>query len=132
MSDAAIWVEGFNTGYCIGPRERYKALRDVITEAFVAPFRRLRENSPFAIRNSRCLSGCLPPSADCLLPCRPLTFHAFRLSALRFPDSPFLRFSVSPCPSVPQNEQVNEGNNVPQIGRSRCVTSIGIERRNLS
>jgi len=28
----------------------------------------------------------------------------------RFPVSPIHRFSVSPCPSVPQNEQVNVGN----------------------
>jgi len=41
------------------------------------------------------------------------TFHVFRLSALRFPDSPILRFRLFPCPSVPQNEQVNVGNNVP-------------------
>jgi len=53
MSDAAFWVEGFSTGYCIGPRERYKALRDVITDAFVTTFRRLRENSPFAITTVR-------------------------------------------------------------------------------
>jgi hypothetical protein len=32
---------------------------------------------------------------------------------LRFPDSPFLRLPLFPCPSVPQNEQVNVGNNVP-------------------
>jgi hypothetical protein len=75
MSDAAFWVEGFSTGYRIGPRERYEALRDIITDAFVAPFRRLRENPQSAIRNSECLSGCL-------LPCRPLTFHVSRFSAL--------------------------------------------------
>jgi len=51
MNDIAIRVEGLSTRYCIGPRERYEALRDVITEVFAAPFRRLRENSQFAIRN---------------------------------------------------------------------------------
>jgi len=61
MSDAAFWVEGFSTGYRIGPRERYEALRDIITDAFVAPFRRLRENPQSAIRN-------VSPAAFCLLP----------------------------------------------------------------
>jgi hypothetical protein len=63
MSDVAIWVERFSTGYCIGPRERYKALRDVITDAFTSPFRRLWGNSQFDLRNSQCLSGCLLPTA---------------------------------------------------------------------
>jgi len=38
MSDVAIWVEGFSTRYCIGPRERDKARRDVITDAFASVF----------------------------------------------------------------------------------------------
>jgi len=51
MGEIAIHVENSSTRYRIGPRERDKAPRDIITDAFVAPFRRLRENSPFAIRN---------------------------------------------------------------------------------
>ena len=62
MTDTAIRVENLSKRYRVGPRERYKALRDVLTDAFVAPFRRLRE-----MRNPKCLSGCLLPSAVCLL-----------------------------------------------------------------
>jgi homopolymeric O-antigen transport system ATP-binding protein len=42
MSDVAIKVEGLSKQYRIGQRERYKALRDVITDAAASPFRRLR------------------------------------------------------------------------------------------
>jgi lipopolysaccharide transport system ATP-binding protein len=42
MSDIAIKVEGLSKQYRIGEQERYKALRDVITDAASAPFRRLR------------------------------------------------------------------------------------------
>jgi lipopolysaccharide transport system ATP-binding protein len=42
MSDIAIRCEQIAKQYQIGERESYKALRDVITEAFSAPFRRLR------------------------------------------------------------------------------------------
>jgi lipopolysaccharide transport system ATP-binding protein len=42
MSDIAIKCEGLSKQYRIGERERYKALRDVITDAAIAPFRRLR------------------------------------------------------------------------------------------
>ena len=73
MTDTAIRVENLSKRYRVGPRERYKALRDVLTDVFAAPFRRLHENSPFAIRNSKCLSGCLLPTAFCLVV--PLTFH---------------------------------------------------------
>src|SRR5881396_3770163 len=41
MSDIAIRCEGLSKQYRIGQQERYKALRDVITDAAVAPFRRL-------------------------------------------------------------------------------------------
>jgi len=57
-----ISVENLSKRYRVGPRERHQALRDIITDVFAAPFRRLRENSQFAIRNSQCLSGCLLPS----------------------------------------------------------------------
>jgi hypothetical protein len=33
MSDGAIRVDGLGKLYCIGPRERYKALRDTLTGA---------------------------------------------------------------------------------------------------
>jgi len=42
MSDIAINVEGLSKQYRIGERESYKALRDVISDAASAPFRRLR------------------------------------------------------------------------------------------
>jgi lipopolysaccharide transport system ATP-binding protein len=42
MTDVAIRCEGLAKQYQLGERESYKALRDVITEAFTAPFRRLR------------------------------------------------------------------------------------------
>ena len=42
MSDIAIRVENLGKKYRIGERERYKALRDVITDAAAAPFRKLR------------------------------------------------------------------------------------------
>jgi len=42
MSDVAIRVENLRKQYRIGQRERYRALRDTLTEAMYAPFRRLR------------------------------------------------------------------------------------------
>src|SRR3954462_11533217 len=42
MTDVAIRCEALAKQYEIGEREAYKALRDVITEAVAAPFRRLR------------------------------------------------------------------------------------------
>ena len=42
MSDVAITCEGLGKQYRIGERERYKALRDVITDAATVPFRRIR------------------------------------------------------------------------------------------
>lgn len=42
MSDAAIRCEGLSKRYRIGERERYKALRDTLTDALHAPARRLR------------------------------------------------------------------------------------------
>src|SRR6266567_1658766 len=41
-SDVAIRCEGLGKRYRIGKQERYKALRDVITDAAAAPFRRFR------------------------------------------------------------------------------------------
>ena len=48
MSDVAIRCEGLSKQYRIGERESYKALRDVITDAFASPFRRFRS----ALRHS--------------------------------------------------------------------------------
>lgn len=45
MTDIAIRCEGLAKQYRIGERESYKALRDVITEAFTSPFRRLFSRS---------------------------------------------------------------------------------------
>jgi len=42
MTDVAIHCEGLAKQYRIGERERYRALRDVITDAVTAPFRRVR------------------------------------------------------------------------------------------
>src|SRR5213078_2382955 len=42
MSDVAIRCEGLAKRYEIGEREAYKTIRDVITDAVGAPFRRLR------------------------------------------------------------------------------------------
>jgi len=42
MSDIAIRVENLSKLYRIGPRERYRTLRDTLTDALYAPFRRLR------------------------------------------------------------------------------------------
>ncbi len=47
MSDIVIRCEGLSKQYRIGQRESYKALRDVLTEAATASFRRLRS----AVRN---------------------------------------------------------------------------------
>lgn len=41
MSDIAIRVEGLSKQYRIGKRERYKTLRDTLTDAVTAPVRRL-------------------------------------------------------------------------------------------
>jgi lipopolysaccharide transport system ATP-binding protein len=42
MSDIAIRCEGLSKQYRIGKRERYKALRDTLTDAMYSPFRRIR------------------------------------------------------------------------------------------
>src|SRR5580704_793019 len=43
MSETVIHVEGLGKRYRVGERERYLALRDVLTRAFAAPFRRRQE-----------------------------------------------------------------------------------------
>ena len=45
MTDVAIRCEGLAKQYRIGEREPYKALRDVITDAFVSPFRSFRSSA---------------------------------------------------------------------------------------
>src|SRR5271156_2141764 len=39
MSETVIHAEGLGKRYRVGERERYLALRDVLTRAFTAPFR---------------------------------------------------------------------------------------------
>src|ERR1700691_2488324 len=46
MTESVIHVEGLGKRYRVGERERYFALRDVITRAFTAPFRRDRTRKP--------------------------------------------------------------------------------------
>jgi lipopolysaccharide transport system ATP-binding protein len=48
MTDVSIRCEGIAKQYRIGERESYEAIRDVITDAFAFPFRRLRS----ALRHS--------------------------------------------------------------------------------
>jgi lipopolysaccharide transport system ATP-binding protein len=45
MTDVAIRCEGVAKEYEIGEREAYKTIRDVITDAVAAPFRRLRSSA---------------------------------------------------------------------------------------
>ena len=55
MSETVIHVEGLGKRYRVGERERYLALRDVLTRAFTAPFRRGKERATrdylWALRN---------------------------------------------------------------------------------
>src|SRR5271156_6536150 len=46
MTESVIHVEGLGKRYRVGERERYFALRDVITRAFTAPFRRSGPRKP--------------------------------------------------------------------------------------
>jgi lipopolysaccharide transport system ATP-binding protein len=55
MSDLTIRVEGLGKRYRIGQREPYKALRDVLAQASLAPFRWLR--SQFGSRNGKNQDG---------------------------------------------------------------------------
>ena len=52
MNDIAITCEGISKRYRIGERERYRALRDVITDVVKSPFRRLRQPSESEINRS--------------------------------------------------------------------------------
>jgi lipopolysaccharide transport system ATP-binding protein len=56
MGDLAIRAESLGKLYRIGPRLRYRTLRDTLTDAIFAPFRRLPSlfgNSQSSIRNSQ-------------------------------------------------------------------------------
>src|SRR5271156_1465685 len=46
MTESVIHAEGLGKRYLVGERERYFALRDVITRAFTAPFKRSRPRKP--------------------------------------------------------------------------------------
>jgi len=51
MDDIAIRVENLSKQYHIGARQAaYRTLREALTDAVVAPFRRLRRNPKSAIR----------------------------------------------------------------------------------
>ena len=60
MSDIAIRCEGLSKQYRIGKRERYRALRDVLTDAMSAPFRALCSS----IRNAPDLALRAPDLRD--------------------------------------------------------------------
>ncbi len=45
MSDIAVRAENLSKRYRLGQREPYKTLRDVVTDAFAAPFRRWRKQN---------------------------------------------------------------------------------------
>ncbi len=51
MSTPVIRVEGLGKRYRVGQRERYFALRDVITRAFTTPFRRQKPDYLWALRD---------------------------------------------------------------------------------
>jgi lipopolysaccharide transport system ATP-binding protein len=55
MSEIAIKCEGLSKQYRIGQQERYRALRDVVSDAAASPFRRLRSavSSPNGNGNSQ-------------------------------------------------------------------------------
>ena len=55
MSDVAIRAENLSKQYRIGTRERYRTLRETLTDAVSAPFRYLRKTRPGS-------KGTEPPS----------------------------------------------------------------------
>ena len=60
MTDVAIRCERLAKQYRIGERESYKALRDVITDAFASPFRRFRSALPQSSNGSASASAEKP------------------------------------------------------------------------
>ena len=70
MSDIAIRCEGLSKQYRIGKRERYKALRDVLTDGLSAPFRALSSafrnghKSPISNLESNVTSDLRRPTSD--------------------------------------------------------------------
>ncbi len=112
MSDAAIWVEEFSTHYRIGPRERDKARRDVITDAFSSLLLFVVSvnirNSQSEIRNRTCLRPLLHRAQAFAIPVCRAPVSPPRLAALGAPSKFALRTSpfaldCPPCPSVPEN-----------------------------
>ncbi len=53
MTDIAIRVEGLSKRYRIGELQRYKTLRDTLTDALYAPFRRLKKISELTFHDSK-------------------------------------------------------------------------------
>lgn len=70
MSDVAIRAENLGKRYRLGQREPYKTLRDVVTDAFTAPFRRWRKPN-FSISES----GFGDPKSDYIWALKDVSFE---------------------------------------------------------
>lgn len=73
MSEIAIHVEKLGKLYRIGPRERYRALRDVLTDTLYAPFR-----AAAAFNGRRREAAEAPASTDVLWALRDVSFDVKR------------------------------------------------------
>jgi hypothetical protein len=126
MSDIASRVEGLSERYKIGPREPYKARRDVMTDAFTSPFRRLGSsfqrsnvqtcqrstfNSPFEIETG---------ARHSVSPFLRVPISPSRLWALRFPASPVLRFAMVNLQSAMRCSRAPERSGAP-LQPFRCL-----------
>ena len=74
MSEIAIHVENLGKLYRIGPRERYRALRDVLTDTLYAPFRA----AAAAFNGRRREAADAPASPDVLWALRDVSFDVKR------------------------------------------------------
>ena len=84
MSDAAIRVERLGKKYRLGTRERYRTLRDSLTDVFAAPVRRLKAavvtNQPPVTANQPPVTGNQQP--DWMWALRDVSFDVPRGSVL--------------------------------------------------
>ena len=125
MNDITIWVEGFSARYCIGQRERDNALRDVLTDAFTSPFRRLWGNSQFAIRNSK-----LRPALGAPFP--RFTFHVLRFT-IRSSVPVSLRMSkVTKVATSPISCRSCQNVEIWMAGDASDLTSVGTVKGRLT